>query len=231
MAGCNFAELVRGQLAHFRDLIGPRIELKGPSLPVSASAAQILGMAIHELATNAGKYGALSDAAGRVAIAWGLERDDAGGETFTISWREQGGPPVSSPSRNGFGSTVVGALAESSLDAKVDLDFSKKGLSWRLHCPAAGVIEGTRSRPAARAALSRAYPSAMRRFMRECWEKSVLSSDTARQPFRRRPAAATISSAVMAMLSPATAGLCRQFMALNVPCPAYKCEREAYRFL
>ena len=142
--GVEVGELVRGQLAHFRDLTGSRIELKGPSLLVSASAAQTLGMAIHELTTNAGKYGALSVAEGRVAIDWNLERDGAGGETFTISWREQGGPPVSPPSRNGFGSTVIGVLAESSLDAKVDLDFLKTGLSWRLHCPAANIIEGTR---------------------------------------------------------------------------------------
>ena len=147
--GAELAELVCGQLAHFQDLVGSRIELKGPSLLVSASAAQALGMAIHELSTNAGKYGALSVAEGRVAIGWGLERDGTGGETFTISWREQGGPPASPPSRSGFGSTVICALAESSLHAKVDLDFSKTGLSWRLRCPGAGVVEGTCSPPAA----------------------------------------------------------------------------------
>ncbi len=149
--GVELGDLVRGQLAHFQDLIGSRIELKGPSLRVSVSAAQILGMAIHELSTNAGKYGALSVTEGRIAIGWGLERDGAGGDTFTMSWREHGGPPVSTPSRNGFGSAVIGAMTESSLDGKVDLDFLKTGLSWRLHCPAAGVSEGARSAPGAKA--------------------------------------------------------------------------------
>ncbi len=160
--GVELAELVRGQLAHFQDLIGSRIELEGPSLLVSASAAQTLGMAIHELSTNAGKYGALSVTEGCVAIEWGLERDGAGGESFVMSWREQDGPPVSPPSRNGFGSAVIGALAESSLDAKVDLDFLKTGLSWRLCCPAAGVIEGARSAPAAKARPELRAPSNLR---------------------------------------------------------------------
>ena len=160
--GVQLPELIRKQLAHFKDLIGSRIELRGPSLLLSASAAQTLGMAIHELATNAGKYGALSVAEGRVAIGWGVEGDGAGGETFTISWREQGGPPVAPPSREGFGSTVIGALAESSLDAKVELDFLKTGLSWRLHCPAAGVIEGTRSVPAAKARSELSAPRCSR---------------------------------------------------------------------
>jgi len=133
--GVSLSELVRTHLAHFHDSTGTRIEIGGPSLLVSASAAQTLGMAIHELATNAGKYGALSANQGRVAINWRLESDGAGGETFMISWREQGGPPVAPPSRNGFGSTVIGGLAESSLDAKVDLDFLSSGLSWRLAVP------------------------------------------------------------------------------------------------
>ncbi len=147
--GVELAELVRGQLVHFKDLIGSRIELEGPSVLLSASAAQSLGMAIHELSANAGKYGALSVAEGRVAIGWGLERDGAGSETFTMRWCEQGGPSASAPSRSGFGSMVICELAESSLNAKVDLDFTKTGLNWRLRCPAAGVVEGTRSPPAA----------------------------------------------------------------------------------
>ena len=66
--GVNLGELVRSQLAHFEDLIGTRIEIDGPPLLLSASAAQTLGMALHELATNAGKYGSLSNADGHVAI-------------------------------------------------------------------------------------------------------------------------------------------------------------------
>ncbi len=149
--GVSLSELVCSQMAPFQDLTGTRIEIGGPSLLVSASAAQTLGMVIHELATNAGKYGALSANQGRVAISWSLERDGAGSETFTMSWREEGGPPVAPPSMKGFGSKVIGPLAESSLDARVDLDFRETGLFWRLQCPASGVIEGTLSAPAAEA--------------------------------------------------------------------------------
>jgi PAS domain S-box-containing protein len=153
--GVELAELVRLQLAHFGGLIGSGITIEGPSLLVSASAAQTLGMAIHELATNAGKYGALSVPEGRVAIVWRLESCGAGGGTFSISWREQDGPPVAPPSRNGFGSIVIGRLAESSLDAEVDLEFAETGLSWRLRCPAEGMLEGKRCPPDAEARLER----------------------------------------------------------------------------
>ena len=147
--GVELGELARSQLAHFKDLIGTRIELKGPSLLISASAAQTIGMALHELATNAGKYGALINGDGQVNIEWGLARTEAGEETFAMSWCERGGPPVNLPSHSGFGSTVICDLAEKSLDAKIDLSFAVTGLSWRLSCRAEEVLEGNRSAPAA----------------------------------------------------------------------------------
>ncbi len=121
--GVDLDDLVRSQLAHFADLIGGRIELRGPPLFVSASAAQTIGMALHELATNAGKYGALSNDHGGVDLAWSIERNEGGEETFILCWRERGGPPVTEPSTRGFGSTVICNIAESSLDAQVELDF------------------------------------------------------------------------------------------------------------
>ncbi len=130
--GVELYQLVQSQLAHFRDLIGTRIELRGPSLLISASAAQTIGMALHELGTNAGKYGALSAAGGRVKIEWGLERSDAGQAYFSMSWRENCGHEILPPSKAGFGTTVLVSLAERSLDAKVELDFAIQGLSWKL---------------------------------------------------------------------------------------------------
>ncbi len=140
--GVDLDELIRSQLAHFKDVIGTSIELEGPSLFISASAAQTIGMALHELATNAGKYGALSTQEGRIEIAWRLERRENDEEAFAISWREHGGPPVMTPAKSGFGSTVTGPMAEMSLDAKIGLDFGSDGLSWLLRCPAAKVLEG-----------------------------------------------------------------------------------------
>ncbi|MGO9544695.1 MAG: PAS domain S-box protein [Rhodomicrobium sp.] len=139
--GVDIEDLVRSQFAHFHDLMGTRIELHGPSLFISASAAQTLGMALHELATNAGKYGALSDSGGRLQVEWGLESAEGGEETFSIGWRELGGPPVTAPDRRGFGSTVISRMAKEGLDANVHLDFAPPGLTWRLECPAKEVTQ------------------------------------------------------------------------------------------
>ncbi|MGA7327963.1 MAG: HWE histidine kinase domain-containing protein [Rhodomicrobium sp.] len=140
--GVDLEELARSQLAHFKDLIGTRIELAGPPLLVSASAAQTIGMALHELATNAGKYGALINGDGEVKIEWGLEHTHRGEALFTMSWSELGGPPVTAPGHSGFGSSVLSHLAEQSLDAKIDLRFDVRGLSWQLLCRAEHVLEG-----------------------------------------------------------------------------------------
>ena len=143
--GAGIAALVRSQLGHFTDLIGSRVELRGPSLLISASAAQTLGMALHELCTNASKYGALSNRDGRIEIGWSLERAEDGEEAFVMFWREQGGPPVTAPAKSGFGSTVTTRLVIESLDAEVDLDFAVSGLSWRLRCPVKEVTKGKES--------------------------------------------------------------------------------------
>ena len=89
--GVDLKELVTAQLAHYQDLIGVRIHLGGSPVHISATAAQNLGMALHELATNAAKYGALSGAHGEVSITWGLSAEK---DEFTITWSESGGPPV-----------------------------------------------------------------------------------------------------------------------------------------
>ncbi len=138
----DLEELVCSQLAHFKDLIGTRIELGGPPLSISAPAAQTLGMTMHELATNAGKYGALSNAHGRVEIGWSLEN---GGAKLVLSWCERGGPPVTAPSRRGFGSTVISRMAAQALDAKVELEFPVTGLCWRLECPAGEAVQLSRA--------------------------------------------------------------------------------------
>ena len=76
------------------------------SLVLNAKAAQNFAMAIHELATNAAKYGALSTTAGRVDISWSIAKTNGSGQ-FTFRWQERGGPVVSSPTQKGFGSAVL----------------------------------------------------------------------------------------------------------------------------
>src|SRR5260370_17209157 len=109
MAGVDVEDLVRAELAHFADLVGSRIALDGPKLRLKAAAAQAIGLTLHELATNAGKCGALSVDAGRVDVGW---RFDSG--MFKISWTERKGPPVSQPERRGFGSAVIKSIAKCS---------------------------------------------------------------------------------------------------------------------
>jgi PAS domain S-box-containing protein len=134
--GADVEDLVRAQLAHFTDLVGSRIEMNGPRLRLNAAAAQAIGMAVHELATNAGKYGALSVDAGHVDLGWQLE-----GDIFMMSWTERDGPPVSPSERHGFGSTVVDSMMKQSVRGEVELNYATSGVMWRLTCPAANALE------------------------------------------------------------------------------------------
>jgi two-component sensor histidine kinase len=132
--------LVRGQLDHFKDLIGNRITLGGDTVYLSPPAVQTIGMALHELTTNASKYGALSNDSGRVAITWKHEPGGASGR-FVMNWNEFDGPSVVAPQRKGFGSTVTGEVVRMSLGARITTDFSSTGFSWQLDCPIENVID------------------------------------------------------------------------------------------
>ena len=139
------SELVHAQLSPFIDLIGTRVLLDGPPIDISSSAAQGIGMALHELATNAAKYGSLSNASGRVQINWGNVAAVKPG--FTLQWREEGGPEVAPPIRKGFGITVIGRMVEASVNGTVEIEYRKTGLFWKLTAPAAhdfGVTEDGR---------------------------------------------------------------------------------------
>jgi PAS domain S-box-containing protein len=134
--GVEVEDLVRAQLALFANLIDFRIAVRGPRLRLKAASAQAIGLALHELATNAGKYGALSTNEGRVDIWW-----QAAANMFTMSWTENEGPPVVAPTRRGFGSTVISTMAKHSLDGEVALYYARSGLMWQLTCPVANALE------------------------------------------------------------------------------------------
>jgi PAS domain S-box-containing protein len=138
--GTDVGELVRAQLAHLADVVGDKVTLAGPSVRLCSEAAQCIGIAVHELATNASKHGALSVPNGKVEVVWRREttRD---GDRFTISWRERDGPPVSAPARSGFGTTLLTTMARMTLSAEVELDYAPSGLSWHLSCPAEKALE------------------------------------------------------------------------------------------
>ena len=124
--------IAHAQLAHFQDMIGSRITLTGPPVRVSADAAQALGMAFHELATNAGKYGALSNDAGAVNLVWRMTEPRSGEPMLDIRWTETNGPPVVVPEDAGFGTMVLTTMARSALGGEVALDYNTDGIVWHV---------------------------------------------------------------------------------------------------
>ena len=133
----DLIELVLSQLSHFKSLVGHRIRISGGSLNVSSSAAQTIGMAIHELATNAGKYGSLSNSAGIVSIDWSVSHSEEA--RFEMSWSEAGGPPVQQPTWRGFGTTLIDQMAARALHGEVKLEYAESGVRWTLLAPAGQV--------------------------------------------------------------------------------------------
>jgi two-component sensor histidine kinase len=134
--GVEIADLVRAQLAQFADLIGSRIVVHGAQLRLNPASAQAIGLALHELGINAGKYGALSTESGRVDIRW-----ETDGDTLTMSWTERAGLPVARTTRRWFGTIVMEAMAKRSVGGTVDLDYATSGVTWRLTCPATNALE------------------------------------------------------------------------------------------
>ncbi len=138
--GASMTELVRTQLAPFAEEKSSRITMSGPTLDLKPDAVHSLTLALHELATNAAKYGALSVPEGRVAIAWELGGSNNGERRFRMSWRETNGPPVTPPVRNGFGHVVISHMVASSLRGDVTLDYAAGGLAWAIDMPSTSVI-------------------------------------------------------------------------------------------
>jgi PAS domain S-box-containing protein len=139
--GVLLEDLVRSQLAHLEDLLDGRVRVHGPRLTVSAAASQSFSMALHELATNAVKYGALSNPDGRVDIEWGVETQEGGSQRFTMRWRETGGPSVVPPARSGFGSTVIRDMVRLNLRGEARLEYGSGGVLWEFDCPLENVLQ------------------------------------------------------------------------------------------
>ena len=138
-AATPLAELVRRQLKTFAT-DSARLTCEGPPAWIGAEAAEAIGLAVHELATNALKYGAWSQPAGTVSVRWTIERDGAEAPRLRLSWIERGGPPVAPPTRKGFGSIVIERMVAQKLDGTVELAFTPEGLSWILTLPASQFI-------------------------------------------------------------------------------------------
>jgi two-component sensor histidine kinase len=115
--------------------------MEGPTVLLKPEAAQSLGLAIHELATNAAKYGGLSVPAGRVAISW-RRHSSAEGDGIEVVWSEAGGPSVKRPGPRGFGSLVIERNLARSLEADIKLEFLPDGARCRMVIPAANLAAG-----------------------------------------------------------------------------------------
>jgi PAS domain S-box-containing protein len=131
------------QAASIKDLVTPHLEfvsnaglrqidIEGPDLCLAAIPAEYLGLAIHELATNAIKYGSLSVPTGRVQIRWDMDENT---ERLDFSWLESGRPSIIPPSRKGFGTALPTSIVPSAFGGISELAADAKGIEWHLHSP------------------------------------------------------------------------------------------------
>ncbi len=132
--------VIEAELQHFRELFGDAIVLDGPDLELAPNDALSFGLAIHELATNAAKYGALSVPGGMITIRWqrgaGKTGDPGTEQNWAeVEWQEVGGPPVASQRRRGFGTELIEKVVAHELRQPVTLDFAPEGVRCVLRIP------------------------------------------------------------------------------------------------
>ena len=138
--GVDIEELIHDQLAPFFDEKHARLQLTGPPLVLKPNGAQDLGLVVHELATNASKYGALSSPTGRVLITWSVVIGSTAAAVFKMTWKEEDGPPVVPPARTGFGYTVIKDMMVKAHNAEISMDFAPKGLVWQMEMEAQRIV-------------------------------------------------------------------------------------------
>lgn len=135
--GAHLAQVVEQAVAPYRGEDGGRFETAGPDIWLTPKYALALAMALHELCTNAVKYGALSNDAGRVSIVWNMHDTEAG-RALRMQWAEIGGPPVAPPTRRGFGSRLVQRGLKQDLGGTVQIDFAATGVVCTIEAPLRG---------------------------------------------------------------------------------------------
>jgi PAS domain S-box-containing protein len=136
--GVELGELVRNELAPC--MIDGSNLIEGPDIVLAAEATQPLSMVLHELATNATKYGALSSRCGRVSVSW--ERQSSSHDPLTLEWRETGGPTIVAPGPSGYGSSVIRDLIPYELGGSVDYALAPGGVRCRVEIPAKWLSDG-----------------------------------------------------------------------------------------
>jgi two-component sensor histidine kinase len=132
--GADLRELIGRALIE----AGERVSVEGPDVSIGADAAMALTLVIHELESNAIKYGALADPAGRVAIGWRIDAE-GGAERLLLEWAEHDGPPCVPPTHKGFGSKMMAKLVGGRLRGSAETEYRADGLRWRLSAPLAAI--------------------------------------------------------------------------------------------
>jgi PAS domain S-box-containing protein len=131
--GVNLPDLVRNQLAPYAT--DANMTISGADVMLSAAATQAVAMVLHELVTNAAKYGALSTPAGRVSVSWDSQPNDNAAASLIIVWQEIGGPPIASPVPSGYGTSLIRGLIPHELGGTVDLVLAPDGACCRITIP------------------------------------------------------------------------------------------------
>jgi CheY-like chemotaxis protein len=124
--GADILHLILDELAPYNDS-AERVKAAGPAVMLAPEDAQTIALVLHELATNAAKYGALSAKTGRVDIGW-----EHSGDRLTLTWTEAGGPQIQPPNKKGFGTKIISSSVAGSDKGRVSFDWHRDGLQFRL---------------------------------------------------------------------------------------------------
>jgi two-component system CheB/CheR fusion protein len=143
LKGAAVSDLVRSCLKPFI-ANEASLDMQGPHVQLKADVVHNLSLVLHELATNALKYGALTHAHGKVVVKWALDGAEVEPARFRMSWREVDGPRVAPPHRTGFGTKVISSAPKHELGAKVFVDYQPAGFHWSLDMPADRAAEGVK---------------------------------------------------------------------------------------
>jgi two-component sensor histidine kinase len=127
-AGAELHSLVAQELSPYRGETEGRVRIDGPPVMLEPNTAQTIAISLHELATNAAKYGSLSAADGRVEIAWSRTAEGR----LSLRWIESGGPTVTPPMRRGFGTRVIEDIVAGQLNGEVHFDWRDEGLACEI---------------------------------------------------------------------------------------------------
>jgi PAS domain S-box-containing protein len=163
--GADLAEIVRAEMSPYAG----RVQIEGPSLQLIPRAAQNFALALHELATNAAKYGALSNMMGWVQISWSKVPSN-GSSLFTFRWQEHGGPQITAPTRKGFGRAVIEQVMSEHFEMAPRIDFPITGMNYELSGSLDALVAEHDSQPSAPPPpkgqdLDRLTPEARRRLL------------------------------------------------------------------